>query len=207
MLSGPSLNQKITSALLHLRFDSYLFCFDIKKAFLNICLLPQDSIKLLFLWYRNISKGDYTIVGYQSKRLPFGLVCSPCLLLLGLYKILMLDTEGDSSEVKELKRHIYALLYMDNGAISANDSSKLKWSIDRLGLIFEPYKFYLQQYVTNNTDIQADIDKDKEEKTPDEVKLLGLQWNRIKDHLLTKPLKLDCKATTKRLILKSIASH
>ena len=48
MLSGPNLNQKITSALLHLRFDSLLLCFDIKKAFLNICLSHTDSINSCF---------------------------------------------------------------------------------------------------------------------------------------------------------------
>ena len=58
MLSGPSLNQKITSTLLHLRFDEKLLCFDIKKAFLNIALAPSDQSRLLFcglkMWKRNI---------------------------------------------------------------------------------------------------------------------------------------------------------
>ena len=34
MLSGPSLNRKLSTALMFLRFNKYLLCFDLKKAFL-----------------------------------------------------------------------------------------------------------------------------------------------------------------------------
>ncbi|XP_068227415.1 uncharacterized protein [Palaemon carinicauda] len=206
MLSGPCLNQKITTALLQLRFDSKLLCFDIKKAFLNICLSDLDSSKLLFLWHRNVQKGDYSIVAYRSLRLPFGLVCSPCILLLGLYKILMIDTDDDD-QVNLLKRHIYSLIYMDNGSITANNSEKLKWAFQELKGIFEPYKFYLQQFVTNDTEIQEEIDNSSGEKTSRSVKLLGLLWDRVDDTLSTKPLVLDGEANTKRNVLKTIASH
>ena len=207
MLSGPSINQKITTSVLHLRFDSKLLCFDIKKAFLNNALQPNDANKLLLLWYRNLNKGDFSIVGYRSLRLPFGLVCSPCLLLLGLYKILILDVEDDTDEVRELKKHIYSLIYMDNGSITANDTEKLRWAYKELGNIFEPFQFFLQQFVTNDKDLQEEIDQTSEEKTPDTVKLFGLQWNRISDSLSTRSLTLDCKANTKSLILKTIAAH
>ena len=95
---------------------------------------------------------------------------------------------------------------MDNGSITSNDQAELRWAFENLSNIFEPYKFFLQQFVTNETSIQADIDKELVEKTPEQVKLLGLQWNRVKDTLTTRPIELDGKADTKRLILKSIAS-
>lgn len=207
MLSGPSLNQKLSTTLLHLRFDSKLLCFDIKKAFLNICLSSQDSKKLLFLWYRNVERGDFSIVGYRCLRLPFGLVCSPFLLLLGLYKILILDTENDSQETRDLKRNLYSLIYMDNGSICANDGQRLRWAYSQLRDIFEPYKFFLQQFVTNDLDLQVDIDKNLPEATPSEVKLFGLNWNRLEDTLSTRTLILNCQANTKRLILQTIAAH
>lgn len=207
MLSGPSLNQKITSALLYLRFDEKVLCFDIKKAFLNIALNTVDQSKLLFLWFKNVEKGDFSIVGYKSLRLPFGLVCSPCLLLLGLFKILMIDTEGDSEQIMELKKLIYSLTYMDNCAITCNDPKELEWAYENLESIFEPYKFQLQQFITNDQNLQRDIDIKREENTPEEVKLLGLIWNRELDTLSTRPFALDTAANTKRLILKSIASH
>ncbi|XP_068234742.1 uncharacterized protein [Palaemon carinicauda] len=205
--SGPCLNQKIASALLHLRFGSKLLCFDIRKAFNQIELNPSDQNKLLFLWYRNVKKGDFSLVGYKNVRLSFGLRCSPTILMLSLYKILVLDTEGNSEEVVCLKRLIYQLFYMDNGAFTCSDSSTLKWAYQLLPSIFEPYKMELQQIVTNDSSLQEDIDAGLENKTDSKVKLLGLQWHRQDDILSTRPIALEGSANTKRLILRSIASN
>lgn len=46
---GPNLNHKLTTAFIHLRFGDHLICYDLKKAFLNIALYPEDTNKLLFL--------------------------------------------------------------------------------------------------------------------------------------------------------------
>ena len=96
---------------------------------------------------------------------------------------------------------------MDNGGIGANTSDELKWKIENLSCIFEPYGFGLQQFITNDSSIQTEIDRNLNEETPETVKLLGLQWSRTTDALSTKSLMLDGKANTKRLILKSIAGH
>ena len=48
---GPSLNQKLASALLQLRFGMFLLCFDLEKAFNQIALMENDQNRLLFLWY------------------------------------------------------------------------------------------------------------------------------------------------------------
>ena len=62
--SGPSLNQKLHTSILNLRFGKKLCCFDLKKAFNMIKLDEIDQNRLLFFWFRNIDKGDYSIVGY-----------------------------------------------------------------------------------------------------------------------------------------------
>ena len=127
--------------------------------------------------------------------------------MIGLYKILMLDTEGDLDKLKELKKLIYSLIYMDNGALTANDSESLHWGFDNLNNIFNPYKFELQQFVANDVMLQEKLDKNLDEVTPDVVKLFGMKWNRITDCISFPKLELDSKANTKRLILKSIASN
>ena len=73
MLAGPCLNHKISTSVMLLRFDSYLILFDIKEAFLNIELREMDSNMLMFLWYKNVEKGDFSLIGYRNKRLSFGL--------------------------------------------------------------------------------------------------------------------------------------
>lgn len=205
--SGPSLNQKLSSALLHLRFNRLLVCFDIKKAFNNIVLGEVDQNRLLFWWCRNVSKGDFTPVLYKNVRLTFGLRCSPVLLLLALYKILILDAAQDTKKQQDFKKLIYQLSYMDNCAYSSNSSTDLNETFNKLVPIFEPYKFGLQQFITNDDALQQIIDKSSDTVTADSVGLLGILWNRVSDELSTKPINLDVTANTKRTILSTIAAQ
>ncbi|XP_068209115.1 uncharacterized protein [Palaemon carinicauda] len=64
IFAGPCLNKKISTSILQLRFNEKLLCFDIKKAFLMIKLVPSDQSRLLFYWYRNLSKKDYSLIVY-----------------------------------------------------------------------------------------------------------------------------------------------
>ena len=207
MLAGPPLNRKLTTALLGLRFNKYVLCFDLVKAFLQIELNEEDQRRLLFLWFNDISKGDYSLVTYKNIRLSFGLRCSPTILMLGLYKILMIDTDNDSEDLKNLKKQIYGLIYVDNGGLSGNSFAELKDKYNKLDGIFNPYQFKLQQYVTNNVELQNLIDKKEKVETEIETKLLGVKWNRVTDKLCTKPIKLNDKAINKRQILSSIAAN
>ena len=42
MFPGPCLNKKLSTSILSLRFDSFLLCYDIKKAFNQILLDASD---------------------------------------------------------------------------------------------------------------------------------------------------------------------
>ena len=200
MHAGPSLNAKLSTALINLRFGSHLLIFDIKKAFNNIGLTDVDANRLLFLWYRNVAKNDLELVAYRNIKLSFGLRCSPTLLTLALYRMLILDAENDPIELKELKKQIFQLSYVDNCSVATDDIKKLQWSFKQLNEIFNPYCFYLQQFVTNDAILQAQIDSSlsDEDKTPDQVKLLGLQWNHVNDTISTNPISLSIQANTKR---------
>ena len=202
---GPNLNQKLSTAVLNLRFGSKLLCYDITKAFNQIALTEEDQNKLLFFWYRNVVKDDFTVVAYKNLRLSFGLRCSPTLLMISLYYILVVN-DCDQT-LTEIKRLLYQLFYMDNGAYTCKSSEELIAVYRTLPSIFEPYKFPLQQFVTNDSSLQEIIDHEKGEETPQEVKLLGIQWSRLSDEIYTLPMNLDLHANTKRKVLKSIASN
>lgn len=208
MLSGPSLNRKLSTALISLRFNQYLLCFDLKKAFLQIELEELDQYRLLFLWFKNIEKGDFSLVTYRNVRLSFGLRCSPTLLMLAMYKILIVDASNDPPNLKLLKQSIYHLMYMDNGAISSNSIEQLRNDCKSLESIFSPYQFALQQYMTNDLKLQTELDKNSnDETTTDVVKLLGIRWDRRRDVLFTNAMVLNNEAKTKRQILRSIAEN
>ena len=207
MLSGPNLNRKITTAILKMRFDEYILCFDLQKAFLCIALSEIDQNRLLFLWFKNVEKNDFSIVAYRSARLPFGLRCSPALLMLGLYKILIEDSMSDPEPIKIKKRLIYDLIYMDNGCITAKNREDLSECRELLKQTFEQYQFYLQQFVTNSQVLQLELDEDCQVETPKQVKLLGLRYDREDDVISTDPLHLDGEANTRRKVLSSLASN
>ena len=154
MWSGPCLNQKLSTSLMLLRFDLKLLCFDLKKAFLQIELSELDQSKLLFFWFKNPLNGDFSLQAYKNVRLSFGLRCSPAILMVALYKMLILDSCMDSPELSELKQLIYSLSYMDNCAVTANHSDYLLWSFNNLNSIFNPYRFELQQFCSNDSKVE-----------------------------------------------------
>ena len=206
--AGPSLNQKLASSILHLRFGEFLLCFDLERAFNQIQLSEMDQNRLLFLWYKDIHNGDFSLVAYKNIRLSFGLRCSPTLLMLSLYLILVEYSESESSErVKSLKRNLYQLAYMDNLAVTTNSLEDLNWATSQLEPIFNPYGFSIQQFLTNSMELQDTLDSRCSRETPTTSKLLGLMWNRSSDTLFTNPISLNLKAKTKREILSSIASQ
>ena len=54
MFSGPNLNQKLSSAMLHLRFDKHILTFDLCKAFNQLVLDQNDQARLLFYWFNDV---------------------------------------------------------------------------------------------------------------------------------------------------------
>ena len=206
LYAGPCLNQKITTALTHLRFGETLLTYDLKKAFLQIELQEQDTHKLLFLWYRNVEKEDFSLIAFRNLRLSFGLSASPMILMLTLYRMLIIDAKNDPDKLRDLKRLLYALFYVDNGAVTGS-KKEVNYAYQQLSTIFASYKFNIQQVYTNHTELQASIDETFQEKTPEVVKVLGLNLHREKDVLFANAITLNPDANTKRLILKSIAGQ
>lgn len=152
MHSGPCLNQKLITAILQLRFDPVLLSFDLRRAFLQLCVSDSDSSRLLFYWYKNVSIGDFSLVTYRNCRLPFGLRCSPFLLMISLYKILCLGSPADADRLKFVESLMYALTYVDNGAFTGT-ADEVRYTYTNLNSIFNPYGFEIQQVETNDRDL------------------------------------------------------
>ena len=183
-----------------------MILFDIAKAFLGIQLYGSDQNKLLCLWYKNVQGNDFSLIIYKNLRLSFGLRPSPTILTLALYRILVMDTDNDDYETIKLKRMIYNSIYMDNGIVTTNDPILLRKYYEQLPKIFDDYQFKLQQFVTNDTNLQADVDRDFSCTTEDSVKFFGMSWNKKDDKIGPNPIKLDANANTKRKILSSLNS-
>ena len=204
METGPCLNHKLASSIIHARFDRYLLTFDLIKAFLSIGLRECDQNKLLCLWFRSVQKNDYSLIAFRNRRLSFGLRASPTVLMLALYKILILDTENDDPDTIKFKRAIYNGMYMDNGCFSSMNESELLKAYSLLPTIFSPYKFGLQQFTTNSAKLKSVLDEGEDEISGEAVKFFGMMWHTGEDRLSPNKIELDSKACSKRKILSSL---
>lgn len=207
MLSGPSINRKISTAIMQLRFDRKLIIWDLCKAFLQIKLLEADKNRLCFLWIKNADERNFEIKAYKMNRLPFGLVCSPTILMTSLFKMLCVDSNSNSTEIQTLKNKIYDLAYMDNLAYSTDSKNELHWAYDQLMEMFASYVFELQQFCTNDLELQKRIDAQLNCTTPTEVSMLGMLWDRELDTISTNKMYLDENADTKRKVLSTLAAN
>ena len=204
MLPGPNLNQKITTSLMQLRFDKYILTYDIKKAFNSIKIPMKDSLKLLFYWYKDPLNGNFEPEIYMTDRVPFGLVCSPFLLMISLYYILVMDTKSDTQPLKLFKRSLYSHLYMDNGGITSNSQKSLDKFVEWIPEILHPYNFFTQQYNTNSRKV---LDKIRALNLESEsTRILGITYNSREDTLITNEEKLDPNANSKRQVLSTVHS-
>lgn len=89
---GMNFNSKIAFAITQLRFDKFLFVFDLVKAFLQIQIKEEDQKKLLFLWVKDVDAPNMEIQVFKFVRLMFGLRFSPNMLMTALQIILLRDT-------------------------------------------------------------------------------------------------------------------
>ena len=205
--TGANLNKRMAICLMQLRFGKKLLAFDLVKAYNMIDLFPEDMKKLAFLWFKDVENGNYEIVGYMNCRVPFGLRNSCFLLMICIYRILIVDgLDETDSFLHNLRKKLWDLAYVDNLAVSYDSSEDLARAYEALESIFSPYKFGLQQFVTNDVELQAKIDKDNEICTKVKNNLLGVIFDRKKDTMAARKICLNKDASTKRLILHEIAS-
>ena len=205
MHAGYPLNQKISTAVTQLRFGKFILSFDLVKAFNQIKLSEEDASKLLFMWFKNPLEGDFSIIYFKNSRLSFGIRPAPCMLMIALYKMLIVDAVNDEPELKKLKAEIYQLIYVDNGAISGETESQLREHYCKLNEVFKPYGFEIQKLMCNSDSLQEVIDDSNSESG--ETGLFGIKWDRSSDQLYTKPIQLNKEADTKRSVLQTIASQ
>ena len=204
MLPGPCLNHKIITALMMLRFDKFMIIFDIKKAFLMIGLRELDQNRLMLLWYKNVERGDFSLIAYRCTRLSFGLRCSPFILMLALYKILILDP-SDSEASATIKKNVYNNLYMDNGSYSCSDDNDLEKAYEEIVSVFGSYCFELQQVHSNSEKFQSTLEYESEDD-PKVVNLLGMEWNKVDNTISSYKISLNEEAQTKKSILSTLNS-
>ena len=205
---GVNLNHKLAIALLLLRFDKILLTFDLRKAFHQLMLTNEDTEQLRFLWFKDVAKHDFTIVSYRICRLPMGMRYSPFLLMISLYYMLIVDTSEDVPAIRDIKKSLYDLAFMDNISYTSNSSDAVIRAIGVAQDTFSDYKFELQQFACNDSSVRNYLDSNVESQpSTEEMKLLGTVWNTNSDLIKPRQLNLDISADTKRKVLSTFQSN
>ena len=209
-LPGPNLNNRLDVAITLMRFNKFLLIFDLEKAFHQIKLPEEDTEKLHFLWFKNIKQKDFSIVAYKLLRLPFGMRCSPSILMIALYIILILHVDIFDQFEWDLRKSMFNLSYMDNIAYASSTENDVILAYQKAHTIFNSYGFQLQQFQSNSLKFQGlnydELHDNNTNENVSETKLLGMLWDTNSDTLYNKDNKLNPEAKTLRSILSSINS-
>uniref|UniRef100_A0A1I7T3X2 CCHC-type domain-containing protein n=1 Tax=Caenorhabditis tropicalis TaxID=1561998 RepID=A0A1I7T3X2_9PELO len=177
--TGESLLPEIAGVMLRNRKPAILISADIKKAFLQLNLHVQDRDATRFLWIS--PEGD--IICYRYKRVQFGLKSSPFLLNCTIKEHL---AQYDCEFAKEMQRSIY----VDNVYVGVNDEMEAQE-------FYKVSKKIFQDAQNELMPIPLEFN---------EQKLLGTPWNTNSDELILQLPQKRSGITSKRTVLKFIAS-
>lgn len=206
--TGPPLQNLLWSVLVRDRFKPVALCGDLKQAFLQVRILEADRDALRFHWIKDKDPSQIELLRFT--RALFGLIQSPFLLGGTLKQHLDSLKAKYPEEVEEIMKS----LYVDDvisGAYTADQGHKSK---EIAVSAFGEAGFKLHKWHSNVEELEAETVLRDEEHTyakeklgvkPNGAKLLGLPWNKKEDTVAVS-FKGDSAATTKREVLKSLAS-
>ena len=195
--AGVNIMQNMLHLLLLFRTNSKVLLGDLEKAFLQIRLkLLKDKNKFCFF-----VKHKDRIRCFRYNTLLFGYVCSPFILNYVIKHIAGLYPADECSRMMQSK------FFVDNLAITSNNSEKLTELYRECASRLEKVHFNLQSCNTNCAELKQAMIRDgryiKHGCSVDKV--LGYKFDAAADSLQLSEVKLDESADTKRKIFSQSA--
>ncbi|XP_063543760.1 uncharacterized protein LOC134752112 isoform X2 [Cydia strobilella] len=203
---GPCMLQDLTALLLNFRVYKIGIIADVEKAFLQIGLQEEDRDVTRFLWLKDINKplSDENILHLRFCRMPFGIISSPFLLTATIrYHI--------SQKNSELLKKVANKCYVDNVVTGTNTSEEAVQLYDETRKTFEELSMNLRDWTSNDESFIQKVPEEYRAKETNEIKVLGLLWNKNQD-VLTLNINKEVftygslEEVTKREVLRILAS-
>ena len=206
--TGSPLQNQLWSVLIRGRFNPVAITGDIKKAFLQVRIRPEERDALRFHWLKNIETKEVETLRFT--RALFGLGPSP--FLLGGVIEQHLDTwiPKQPEIVREIKKN----MYVDDLISGGTTVPKAREMKDAATEIFADAGFELHKWHSNDPELEsAETDRTADQTfakqqlgTPSmgESSLLGLKWDKLRD-FLSVTVSTEKADNTKRGILAKIA--
>ncbi|KAK7603518.1 hypothetical protein V9T40_003517 [Parthenolecanium corni] len=200
LYKGTSFLSNILLLFFNFQKSDVAIIADIRKAFHQIGLHPDDRDACRFLWIKDLSKPVTTtnLIVYRFTRVPFGVITSPFMLAATLlYHYQKVDPNFHDKFAKHF--------YVDNLVTSVDNVDEAKNLYDRTNRIFALVSMELAQWGTNDPIFRDYFGKDVKLNEPIN-RTLGLMWDMDKDVLFVKPKIPKKPVNTKRNVLKFVSS-
>ncbi|XP_015120370.1 uncharacterized protein LOC107043389 [Diachasma alloeum] len=189
---GPNLIELIPNLLMRFRERRIGIIADIRKAFLQISIGPEDRDNLRFLWKASSDELEYQV--YRHRRVVFGVSSSP--FILGATLDLHLDraiASEDNESDREILGQLKQSFYVDNCVTSVDTLERAKSFQEVATKTLKAGEFDLRDWEHSGmSGVKA------------ESFVLGLKWNRVNDTLslvYTVLQEQPPELITKRIIL------
>jgi len=201
MLKGTNLLPTVLDILFHFRCHAVAVIADIRKAFHQISLHPDDRDVTRFLWLKDPSKPltRENLIYFRYRVVPFGIITSPFLLNATLnHHFITVDPAFHNAH----SRH----LYVDNLITSVPTGYEGEELYKQSNEIFAQISMELAQWGTNHRRLREKFDPKHALDKPI-VKVLGIYWDMQNDKLFLQPKIPQVTVFTKRSVLKAISSY
>ncbi|GFX12663.1 integrase catalytic domain-containing protein [Trichonephila clavipes] len=189
---GINLNPNLLDILINFRLNAIAFCFDIKQAFLQICLADEHKDAVRFLWSDDelcVHKRPKLQV-YRFNRVNFGVSSRPFLLAATIRH----HIEKYKHEFPDTVELLVRNFYVDDLISGGNEFEETLQTSRRAKNIMVAAGMDLRKWITNDANLMEQWKKENFNVHPvhetlclgaNGTKVLGLSWNTNEDYLTT----------------------
>ncbi|XP_028408802.1 uncharacterized protein LOC114531378 [Dendronephthya gigantea] len=212
LLKGPKLQLDLVHVLIRFRSHRIAMMADIKKMFLQICLLKKEQNSHRFLW-RDLTMDDPP-KEYCMTQVTFGNTSSPFVSIATVQK----HAKDNHDTFPTASEEIQDNMYVDDLLSGSDDDEAAIKLQSECSKLMEKGGFVLTKWASNSATVMENIpEKDRatstvisskqsehDEKMSDLLKALGVAWNTRKDIFLfeagEKLVSLEDSMTKRSLI-------
>ncbi|XP_015437833.1 PREDICTED: uncharacterized protein LOC107192979 [Dufourea novaeangliae] len=205
LMSGPKLQQDLTSIFMRWRQYKYVYTADIAKMYRQILISEADVDYQRILW-RNTPADP--ISEYQLLTVTYGTTSAPFQAIRVLQQLAHDDGKLFPLAIPIIKNQTY----VDDCLFGADDPNQLRESRDQLVDLLKKGGFHLRKWASNDPALLSDIDPSDHGlasgqaiPTDENLSILGISWNPITDTFQIKANAISDPPRTKRAILSEIA--
>lgn len=203
ILKGTRWTGDLVASILRFRTDDVAVSADVKRAFHQILIKPDERDVMRFLWVKDVNKPltEENVQIYRFKRMAFGIIASPFLLFAVLQHHF---AQNPSKTNAILSKEMYA----DNLLASLPPETDPVKFYEETRQSFGQMSMEMAKWATNCKRLRDYIPK--ELQVPEkQTTTLGLNWDVETDLMSIKTCKIEHlkkKPPTKRIALKILAS-